>query len=123
METRNRKVNTVSDLLSVISGAILCLYSKPFNPTDMKPAKLKDIVSGKTPHTRELLSSGLDQMGMTYTQHLANVTLAEKVIYQQYESCVLNNHGTVSEFTIAFFKNKDHRAYKELIALLKLECI
>ena len=122
METRNRKVNTVSDLLSVISGAILCLYSKPFNPTGMKPAKLKDIVSGKTPHTRELLSSGLDQMGMTYTQHLANVTLAEKVIYQQYESCILYD-GTVSEFTIAFFKNKDHRVYKELIALLKLECI
>lgn len=119
----NRSVNQgPADLLTFISARILTLYPHKFGE-NFKPAKRSKILTGKQVLTKEELVVGLDKIGVAFSVHMANVKRAEEVIYQRYEATDFEWPETVLEFTVIFFKNLNHRVYKELVAELNLSCV
>ena len=109
-----------SDLASVISGNLIKLYPGKFGK-NLSASKRSKILNGNVNISKEELIILLDEIDIPISKHLRNVTRAEEVILQQYEDNEIVTNGlTPLDFAITFFKNKDHRVYKELMTEFKL---
>ena len=114
----------MSDLSTVLSAQLLTLYGTPFKPSGYSASKISKIMQAKITHTKELIGNGLIEMGVSITQHLDNIALAEKTIYTLYESREIETTGfSVADFARIFFKNQTHKEYKILLSKLKLNTL
>lgn len=110
----------MSDMASVISANILKLYANPYNPSNVKPAKLSRILQAKIVHNVELLAAGLNEINVGWITHIKNVRLAEETIYNEYENRDMKTVLTPTDFAEVFFRNKEHKSYQALIPKLSL---
>lgn len=114
----------MSDLSTIVSAQILALYGVPFSPTGYSASKISKIKQAKMTHTKELIGNGLIEMGVSITQHLNNIAVAEKVIYSLYTDREINTTGfSVADFAGIFFRNQTHKEYKALLSKLKLDTV